>query len=77
MGYLVVSPCFPTSTDAAVYASSLPHGYQIVGCTASSSFVELTPAQKVEMFREGAEIGGAVAAVLVVVGVVKFLRRAI
>jgi len=77
MGFLVVSPCFPTSADAVIYASTLPSGYQIVGCTASSPFVELTPAQKVEMFREGAEVGGAVAAVLVVVGVVKFLRRAI
>lgn len=77
MGYVVVSPCLPTSSDAFNYASSLPPGYQVLSCTSVSSFVELTSSQKHDLFIEGLQLGAGVAGVWVVAWCVFILRRAL
>lgn len=77
MGYVVVSPCMPTVGDATAYAVSLPPGFQVLSCTSTSSFVELTPSQKVDLFTEGLQLGGAVSFVWVAVWSVSILRRAL
>jgi len=77
MGYVVVSPCHQTAADASSYAAVLPSGYQILSCTSVSAFVELTPAQKVDLFTEGSALGAGVSAVWVAVWAVVTLRRAL
>lgn len=77
MGYIVVSPCMSTAGDAAAYAASLPAGYQIVTCSATSPFVELTTEQKTQQFMEGHELGWAVAGVMVIAWGISYLRRAL
>lgn len=77
MGYLVSSPCMATASDATAYASSLPAGYQILACTSTSSFVELTPQQKLDMFLEGSAVGSAVVVVWVIAWSFFILRRAL
>lgn len=77
MGYAVVSPCLPSASDAATYAAPLPPGYQVVSCSATSPFYELTPQQKADFFSEGLTLGWAVGAVMVAAWAVHILRRAI
>lgn len=77
MGYVVVSPCLPTSSDAVNYAVSLPPGYQVLSCTSTSSFVELTPTQKTDLFVEGLQLGGAVSAAWAIAWCFVVIRRAI
>lgn len=77
MGYVVVSPCLPTVTDATAYANPLPPGYQVLSCTSTSSFVELTPQQKADLFTEGMQLGGAVSAVWAIAWCFVALRRAL
>lgn len=75
MGFVVVSPCLDTAADAASYAATLPQGYQIVGCTAASGFVELTAEQKVQMFMDGLTMGGLIALAMVAAWSITILRR--
>lgn len=77
MGYVVVSPCLPNSSDAANYASGLPPGYQILSCTSVSSFVELTPTQKYDLYMEGSALGAAVVVVWVAAWAIVTIRRAL
>lgn len=77
MGYLVVSPCMNNSGDAVAYAASLPVGYQIVTCSATSPFVELTVQQKTDLFLEGHALGWAVAGVMVIAWAISYVRRAL
>lgn len=75
MGFVVVSPCLDTATDAASYAAPLPQGYQIVGCTAVSGFVELTAEQKTQNFQDGLSMGGMIAVAMATAWAVNVLRR--
>ena len=77
MGYLVVSPCMGNSGDAVAYAAPLPAGYQIVTCSATSPFVELTVQQKTDLFLEGHMLGWAVASVMVIAWSISYVRRAL
>lgn len=77
MGYLVISPCMATSADAVSYASNLPAGYQVISCTSTSAFVELTPQQKLDMFMEGSAVGAGIVVVWVIAWSLFILRRAI
>lgn len=77
MGYLVVSQCFQTLEDAQAMAASFSSGYQVVACSATSPFVELTPDQKAQMFQNGMELGGAVSVVLVIAWAFTAMRRAL
>lgn len=77
MGYVVVSPCLQTSADALNYAGPLPPGYQLLSCTSTSSFVELTPQQKTDLFVEGSTLGAAVSAVWAIAWCFVAIRRAI
>lgn len=77
MGYVVVSPCLPSLNDATNYASPLQPGFQVLSCTSTSSFVELTPTQKSDLFFEGMQLGGAVAVVWAIVWSFTIIRRAI
>lgn len=77
MGYLVVSPCMGSSGDALAYAASLPAGYQIVTCSATSPFVELTAQQKTDLFIEGHMLGWAVGVVMIIAWAISYVRRAL
>ena len=77
MGYLVVSQCYQNLVDAQAVAASFSSGYQVVACSATSPFVELTPDQKAQMFQNGMELGGAVSVVLVIAWAFTAMRRAL
>lgn len=77
MGYLVVSQCYQNLEDAQAVAASFSSGYQVVACSATSPFVELTPDQKAQMFQNGMELGGAVSVVLVIAWAFTAMRRAL
>lgn len=77
MGYLVVSQCYQTLEDAQAMAASFSSGYQVVACSATSPFVELTADQKAQMFQNGMELGAAVSVVLVIAWAFTAMRRAL
>lgn len=77
MGYLVVSQCYQTLDDAQAMAASFSSGYQLVACSATSPFVELTADQKAHMFQNGMELGASVSVVLVIAWAFAAMRRAL
>lgn len=76
MGYAVVSPCFQVQGDAAALSSQIS-GSQVVSCTATSPFYELTSQQKIDSFLEGHMLGWGVTLAMVATWAVSYLRRAI
>lgn len=77
MGYMVVGPCLSTYADGVQYAQLLQPGWQVVSCTSSSAFVDLTPDQKADLFLEGHELGWGVAIAMVFAWSISVLRRAL
>lgn len=76
MGYAVVSSCYQMYSDAAT-ASSQFAGSQVVTCTATSPFYELTNDQKLDQFVEGNLYGWAVVGAMCAAWVISYLRRAL
>lgn len=76
MGYAVVSSCYQVQADAAAASSQLV-GSQVVSCSATSPFYELTQQQKIDSFVEGHLLGWGVALAMVSTWVVSYLRRGV
>lgn len=77
MGYMVVGPCLATYQDGVQYAAPLSPGWQVVTCSSSSAFVDLTAEQKQERFLEGHELGWGVASAMIFAWSILIIKKAL